>query len=300
MPVATVECILCRSEVTVARGTTAVADVQRVWQEKHGIDVKRFFPTTSITNFVCGACGLDFYVPQSPGDSSLYAHLQRTSWYYEPAKWEFERAIAQIGVDDRYLEIGCGVGNFAGELVRAGRKHVHALDSNQDALREAAAKGVRTFADPAAIGAARFDVVATFQVLEHVPDPLDFLRFQQSLLAPGGRILVAVPNHDSFIGLDAQNELNQPPHHCSRFRKTTMQKIAELLGMELVRLEAEPLAKRHVPWYVAACGARAWQSPFERFIGWRLLAPMQRLVLRLPFVRAKVPGHSLFAVYRLR
>lgn len=300
MAAATAECILCRSEATNVRGTHAVADVCAVWQQKHGIDVSRFFTTTSLTNLACSACGLDFFVPQSPGDSSLYAHLQRTSWYYEAAKWEFERAIAHIGAADRYLEVGCGVGNFAGELVRAGRQHVHALDSNQDALREAAAKGVRAFADAAAIGDAKFDVVATFQVLEHVPDPLDFLRFQKSLLAPGGRLLVAVPNHDSFIGLDAQNELNQPPHHCSRFRLATMRKIGELLGMELVSLEQEPLAARHVPWYVAATAARTWRSPIGRFVGWRLLAPLQRLLLRLPFVRASIAGHSLLAVYRLR
>lgn len=40
----------------------------------------------------------------------------------------------------------------------------------------------------------QYDVVASFQVIEHVPDPVDFLAGLKHCTAPGGRILVTTPN----------------------------------------------------------------------------------------------------------
>ena len=43
-----------------------------------------------------------------------------------------------------------------------------------------------------------FDVVTMWQSLEHVHEPLAVLRAAYELLSPGGRIVVAVPNYESF------------------------------------------------------------------------------------------------------
>ncbi|GAB4135643.1 MAG: hypothetical protein Tsb009_02130 [Planctomycetaceae bacterium] len=40
----------------------------------------------------------------------------------------------------------------------------------------------------------KFDVVIASEVIEHVEDPKDFLRFLNSKLAPGGRIVLTLPN----------------------------------------------------------------------------------------------------------
>ncbi|MEX1169639.1 MAG: methyltransferase domain-containing protein [Chloroflexota bacterium] len=42
--------------------------------------------------------------------------------------------------------------------------------------------------------AATFDLVTSFQVLEHVPDPLTFLRELARVLRPGGTVILATPN----------------------------------------------------------------------------------------------------------
>jgi SAM-dependent methyltransferase len=39
-----------------------------------------------------------------------------------------------------------------------------------------------------------FDIITAFQVLEHVGDPLDFLKGVHKLLKPGGIICIEVPN----------------------------------------------------------------------------------------------------------
>ena len=60
-----------------------------------------------------------------------------------------------------------------------------------------------------------YDAVTSFQVLEHVTEPASFLRACVKALRPGGRLLLGVPNNDSFLGLLEDNWLNMPPHHMS-------------------------------------------------------------------------------------
>jgi SAM-dependent methyltransferase len=44
------------------------------------------------------------------------------------------------------------------------------------------------------LGDERFDTIVFADVLEHLPDPVEALRRYRRLLAPGGKILVSVPN----------------------------------------------------------------------------------------------------------
>src|SRR4029453_7290007 len=39
-----------------------------------------------------------------------------------------------------------------------------------------------------------FDLVVSFQVIEHVPDPVGFLRGLAGRVAPGGELIVTTPN----------------------------------------------------------------------------------------------------------
>ena len=57
-----------------------------------------------------------------------------------------------------------------------------------------------------------YDVVTAFQVLEHIADPLPFLKNCIDALNPGGLLVIAVPNNDAFIRF-ADLPLNEPPHH---------------------------------------------------------------------------------------
>src|SRR6266852_67536 len=47
-------------------------------------------------------------------------------------------------------------------------------------------------------GFARFDLVVTVEVIEHVESPIGFLRNIGQLLAPGGVAVITTPNVDSL------------------------------------------------------------------------------------------------------
>jgi SAM-dependent methyltransferase len=96
----------------------------------------------------------------------------------------------------RILDIGCGVGAFVRRL-REFTPHVYGFDID----RESVVTGAEELPNLAlAVGEhlpypqASFDVIFLHEVLEHVDDDVATLKEARRVLAPGGRIVVFVPN----------------------------------------------------------------------------------------------------------
>jgi methionine biosynthesis protein MetW len=97
----------------------------------------------------------------------------------------------------RVLDIGCADGFVAADLRRLGH-HVTGLDlTARPGVKECVDQFVEADLDqglPPAVTDTTFDVVLAADVLEHVRDPESLLRDLHDVLAPGGRLLVSVPN----------------------------------------------------------------------------------------------------------
>jgi len=105
---------------------------------------------------------------------------------------------------------------------------------------EAAAEKARRFTDELHIGdalsapfaPARFDVVTALHVVEHVPDPVRPVRRMLEWLAPGGLLIIEVPNAGglgarlfgrAWSGLEL-------PRHLSHFSPETLRRLVERAG----------------------------------------------------------------------
>lgn len=99
------------------------------------------------------------------------------------------------------LDVGCGRGQLGGAIRSLGyrvtgiERHPRASVTARERLDEVVSVDL---ADQAATAAAladrRFDVLLFADVLEHLPDPLAVLRFYRRFLAPGGRVVISLPN----------------------------------------------------------------------------------------------------------
>ncbi len=249
------DCTLCGSSNTRTIQTFQTAALVERWRELYQMDVEPEFAGVSEFELrQCDRCLFRYFSPESLcGSSSLYAALDRFDWYYMPEKWEHLQALADIRGCSSVLEIGCGFGDFI-ELARKSLGiQIQGMEQNPRAIEEARRRGITLdssdLRDVAKTSAEKFDAVCSFQVLEHVPFPGDFLRLCCELLVPKGLLILGLPNADSFLRFQS-NLLDLPPHHMSRWPLATIKSIPEYFPVGLVQLACEPLAELHVPGYV--------------------------------------------------
>jgi 2-polyprenyl-3-methyl-5-hydroxy-6-metoxy-1,4-benzoquinol methylase len=100
------------------------------------------------------------------------------------------------------LEVGGGNGFFLEAALDSGFDSVHAVEPSIEAVA-ASRPDIRsnTITDmmrPGLIPDHSHDVVAMFHVMDHLPDPLETVRACAQALRPGGTIVVAVHNFNSW------------------------------------------------------------------------------------------------------
>jgi 2-polyprenyl-3-methyl-5-hydroxy-6-metoxy-1,4-benzoquinol methylase len=109
--------------------------------------------------------------------------------------------LSHVSVGERVLDLGCGEGRFAAELVRAGAEVV-GIDVAAEPLRRARERHpelVDLRQVPAAgawpLEDASFDAVWGGEVIEHVADTAGWLSELRRVLRSGGVLLLSTPDH---------------------------------------------------------------------------------------------------------
>lgn len=221
-------CPLCGNIRTVPAGTAA----DHVSGERFGLrrcsvcefvftwprpaDLERYYPA--------------FYRRYGRRSAGLLQRLQQR----RARRWIRERAAP-----GRCLEIGCGDG-WVLAAIRDRGWTVVGLERSPESARPA--REIHRL--PVAVGpleaireAGTFDLIVLHHVLEHLPDPLAVLRACAKRLAPGGRLILAVPNFASWqrrfagpywVHLDV-------PRHLGHFTPHSLAEALRRAGLQPVR-----------------------------------------------------------------
>jgi SAM-dependent methyltransferase len=139
----------------------------------------------------------------------------------------------------RMLDFGCGSGWYAQRMREQGWT-VTGLDFSEHAARQV----MRRYGIPVLVGTLphpavapeSFDLITMGCVLEHVHRPHEVIAAAAQALAPGGTLVIAVPNLDSwgfrYFGQDWWPlEL---PRHLLHFTPATLRRLVEGHGLEIV------------------------------------------------------------------
>jgi SAM-dependent methyltransferase len=248
----------------------------------------------------CTGCGLVFANPQ-PTDEVLedyygpeYFQKNADKFLEFPLHREVElrlrrylRELARVAPAGRVLDVGCGTGTFLLLAKEAGYSGTGVELSAYAAElgRQKLGVAIRTGRLEELRGETPFEAITMWDFLEHTREPLEILRCARRQLAPGGHLLMTVPNVGSWwanamgprwVGFDKASE------HLFYFTRGSLRRMLTLAGFEPLRVE--PHSWICSASFLADRGAKAWPQGGRLFKNALTRLGMQERVVRFPSV----------------
>ncbi len=135
---------------------------------------------------------LDALYRAGASDNWQHSSGARPDWMLA-SKW-----IDDLSGTGSVLDVGCFDGQFLSYLDRVER---YGVEIHQGAAERARSRGIEIVgADYEALAgfAGRFDVVTSFDVIEHVHDPRYFVHLLAGAVKPGGAVIISTGNTDAL------------------------------------------------------------------------------------------------------
>ncbi len=130
---------------------------------------------------------------------------------------ELLRSFEPYRKTGRILDIGCGDGYFLEEARKMGWE-VYGTEYTDAAIEVCTEKGIQMHQGqlkPANYGSDYFDVITSFEVIEHINNPIEEVQNIRSVLRKGGIFYLTTPNFNAteryFLKKD-YNIINYPEH----------------------------------------------------------------------------------------
>ena len=168
------------------------------------------------------------------------AGFQQLWWFKRMALRWLEKATP----GRRMIDVGCGPGTFLLVAKRRGWE-VAGVEPAAEAAAKARGFGLDVYhgylSEFVKTKPGPFDVAVSFEVLEHVPDPVAVLHEIHCLLKPGGLAFISVPNQDDRYCLEVPNPLAMPPIHINFFNRSSLSKALTIAGFDVVRFKSLPI-----------------------------------------------------------
>ncbi|MFZ5906229.1 MAG: methyltransferase domain-containing protein [Nitrospirota bacterium] len=288
----TIKCPLTHNSNISIERQISTRDIIRLYRQWFQVDVAKYFKQLEyIQIYKCLDTDYRFYYPFSlEGKSDFYECLQKFPWYYMDWKWEYQIAKQLIQPGNQVLEIGCGKGSFVAKLTQE-KIDCTGLELNEYSARMAKDNGLKilneTLMKHLDNNFERYDIVCSFQVMEHIASVREFINDSIKALKTGGKLIISVPNHDAFIGLDQLNILDMPPHHVGLWNEKSLMSIAGIFNIQLENIYIEPLQSYHIDYYIGIM-----KRAINNDLG--LHPVIEELVRTSP---EKFKGHTILVVY---
>ncbi len=168
--------------------------------------------------------------------------LEQKYWWFQGRRLTIlgvlEQALAAEGLSNqggeplRLLDAGCGTGMLLDDLARFGR--ATGIDFSPLALQYSRQRGLarlgRADAQCLPLADGCVDVVASLDVVEHVPDDVRVMSEFFRVLRPGGLAVMTVPAHPSLW-----SSHDVALHHYRRYTRAGFEGLVKDAGFEVVR-----------------------------------------------------------------
>lgn len=169
----------------------------------------------------------------------------------ENTYWAISEALTMFVTDKssaKILEVGSGLGYLTYALNEGGY-NCFGIDISEMAVRQAIQDFGGKFSNRDLFEMADeypgyYDVVILTEVLEHVNEPLIFLKTIMNLLRPGGLTLMTTPNRSIYSEL-AIWATDNPPVHCWWFSEDSISYLANMTNSDLTFIDFSKYYQKH-------------------------------------------------------
>ncbi|MEE9372237.1 MAG: class I SAM-dependent methyltransferase [Saprospiraceae bacterium] len=140
----------------------------------------------------------------------------------------------------RMLDVGCGAGNFL-EVAKNHDWKVYGTEFSQAAVSHCKNKGINIkegVLDVNDYEKESFDIITSFEVIEHINNPKEELEKFYKLLRPGGLLYCTTPNFNAISRYYLKEDYNiiQYPDHLSYYTNTTLHKLFSSSGLHKIKM----------------------------------------------------------------
>jgi len=239
----------------------------------------------------CNACGFVFLYPRMTPNEEREFYDKKYRFLYEnqPAEDLWNESLPETKKrvmrfkdfytkNSRLLEIGCASGFFLSEVKEYVRSGI-GVELTNEYVKYAIGKGLDVRGSLDEISDDSCDLIFMFHVLEHINDPVQFLKEVKKKLAYNGKLIIEVPNVDDILvstykikqHLDFYWEIA----HNFYFSKTTLGKVLEKAGFryEIIPLQRYDLSN-HMYWMLT--GKPGGQGHFKSIFSESLIREYEK------------------------
>lgn len=167
----------------------------------------------------------------------------------------------------KIADFGCGSGDFL-KLIKPFCESVLGVELQQNFVDDLNAAGVSCTNNLDSIDDGSLDVIVSFHVIEHLPNPIDILQLLMRKVASGGYVLIEVPHANDFllnvVACDEFKQFTLWSQHLILHTRESLRKMLEFVGLKEIQIEGVqryPLSN-HLHW-LAEGKAGGHKSPLS-------------------------------------
>jgi 2-polyprenyl-3-methyl-5-hydroxy-6-metoxy-1,4-benzoquinol methylase len=158
------------------------------------------------------------------------------------AKAEKRVKICELCSGKSVLDVGCAGQDFdynnpewLHNRIMGVALDLDGVDIETEAIRALREKGYSVYSeDELKLSGKKYEIIIMADVIEHVNDPVAFLRFYSSFISTSGKIIITTPNAHAirnFTSILVRNNYSVNPQHTFWLCPKTMLEITERAGL---------------------------------------------------------------------
>lgn len=211
-----------------------------------GVKLKPLMKKNGADLLICGDCRFVFFrqIPTPEELENYYKGYGRNDYLSPITIKRYHEILDRFEPyrkNNRLIDVGCGIGYFLEEAKKRGWE-VYGTEYTDKAIAICQYKGInmsKGALDPKNYEPGFFDVVTSFEVMEHINNPREEVKCFNEILRSGGALYITTPNYNSLSRLQLGGDWTVIlyPEHLSYYTPSTLTYLLAGAGFSPVRVE---------------------------------------------------------------